>query len=144
MEQTKYQKYRERNLQNKRDHYQKNKERIKAYQAEYRAKNKDRIAIRDAEYRKTHATECNLRSRARAARVKGKVVKEEITNWGANICGICDELLDGLVEMDHILPLNKGGLHTADNLQLTHRTCNRRKKDQIGFTLTERKAPQGV
>lgn len=144
MEQTKYQKYRESNLRNKREYYQKHKERIKAYQAKYRAENAEKRSETDRKYRQTHREECNLKSRARAAKVKGKVVKEEITNWGIGYCGICDEPLGEFTELDHIKPLSRGGRHVADNLQLTHRSCNRKKRNQIGFTLSERKAPQGV
>lgn len=144
MEQTKYQKYRDSNLRSARKYYQKNKKRIKEYQAKYRANNPEKRYDTDRKYRQTHRDECNLKSRARASRVKGKVIKEEITNWGTGLCGICDELLNGSYEIDHILPLNKGGEHIADNLQLAHKTCNRRKKDKIGFKLTERKAPVGV
>lgn len=80
-----------------------------------------------------------MKSRARAARVKGKVDKEEITNWGTGLCGICDNLLNDSYEIDHIMPLKHGGEHKAENLQLTHKKCNRIKKDRIDFTLKQRK-----
>lgn len=133
--QIKYQKYRERNLESKRKHYQENKEEIKAYQAKYRLENPEKRYETDRKYRQTHREECNMKSRARAAKVKGRVVKEEITNWGTGLCGICDNLLNGSYEIDHIMPLKHGGEHKAENLQLTHSKCNRMKKDRIDFTL---------
>jgi 5-methylcytosine-specific restriction endonuclease McrA len=30
-------------------------------------------------------------------------------------------------EVDHVRPIAKGGRHSEDNLQLTHRRCNRKK-----------------
>lgn len=34
--------------------------------------------------------------------------------------------------IDHIIPINKGGGHTWDNVQVAHRICNSHKKDYIG------------
>ncbi len=42
-------------------------------------------------------------------------------------CGICGEHLTAPIEIDHIIPLSRGGTHTYDNLQATHATCNRQK-----------------
>lgn len=137
--QIKYRKYRESNLRNKREYYQKNKERIKEYQAKYRAENPEKRYQTDRKYRQTHRDECNIKSRARAAKVKGKIIKEEITNWDTGLCGICDKLLGDTYEIDHIIPLKHGGEHKAENLQLAHKRCNRVKKDKIGFTLKQGK-----
>lgn len=44
------------------------------------------------------------------------------------VCGICNEDVDPLdFTLDHIVPTSRGGLHTLDNLQLAHRSCNSRK-----------------
>lgn len=44
------------------------------------------------------------------------------------LCGICKEYLgDAPVEIDHIIPVSRGGSGDADNLQLTHKECNRQK-----------------
>lgn len=141
---TKYQKYREGNLQNKRDHYQKNRERILQYQAEYRAKNKDSIAARDKIYRQAHKDDLRLGTRARLAKRKGKVFKEDVTNWGTGICGICDEPHNGKYEFDHIIPLSKGGEHTASNIQLAHKYCNRSKKDRLNFKINKTALTDGL
>jgi len=43
-------------------------------------------------------------------------------------CAICGELVAlGNREVDHIVPISKGGKHTASNLQITCMPCNRRK-----------------
>lgn len=47
-------------------------------------------------------------------------------------CFICDDAIDpvlhqGLVELDHIVPLAEHGPDREDNLALTHASCNRRK-----------------
>jgi 5-methylcytosine-specific restriction endonuclease McrA len=54
-------------------------------------------------------------------------------------CGICggdiDYSLPHLDPMayvvDHIVPLNKGGLDVLENKQAAHRSCNRLKSDKL-------------
>lgn len=54
-------------------------------------------------------------------------------------CGICEGEIDydlrtphpDSFEVDHIVPLNKGGSDTLDNKQAAHRRCNREKWDRI-------------
>lgn len=48
------------------------------------------------------------------------------------MCGICGEGLDiETAEVDHITPLFHGGTHTASNVQLAHRRCNRGKRERL-------------
>lgn len=49
--------------------------------------------------------------------------------WGKQqgLCGLCKGELRGPVEVDHVVPLSKGGKHEEGNVQLAHRSCNRRK-----------------
>lgn len=43
-------------------------------------------------------------------------------------CVYCDEdLTDGEIHLDHIIPESKGGLTTSENLQVTCRKCNTSK-----------------
>ena len=42
-------------------------------------------------------------------------------------CGICGEAKP--LTRDHILPLKRGGQHTASNIQALCRSCNSRKND---------------
>jgi 5-methylcytosine-specific restriction endonuclease McrA len=46
------------------------------------------------------------------------------------VCPLCKEvmvLLRGVIEIDHKDPNRQEGFNDDDNLQLTHRRCNRRK-----------------
>ena len=53
--------------------------------------------------------------------------------------GICGEPIDytlpyldpGSYVVDHIIPINRGGMDTLDNKQAAHRSCNRTKSDSI-------------
>jgi 5-methylcytosine-specific restriction endonuclease McrA len=47
-------------------------------------------------------------------------------------CGICGEDVDPFDhEMDHIVPISRGGPHTYANVQPAHRGCNRRKSASV-------------
>jgi hypothetical protein len=47
-------------------------------------------------------------------------------------CGICDDKVNPHEwELDHIVPRSKQGSHTLGNVQVTHRTCNRSKRDKL-------------
>lgn len=54
-------------------------------------------------------------------------------------CGICGGDIDQTLpqyhpmawELDHIVPVARGGEHTLDNLQPSHRRCNRAKSDSL-------------
>lgn len=56
-----------------------------------------------------------------------------------SICGICGKPVDKSLkfphplspEIDHIVPVDKGGSSDLDNLQLAHRCCNRQKSDKL-------------
>ena len=47
-------------------------------------------------------------------------------------CGICGEFV-GVTdfEIDHVVPLARGGLHGYVNTQPSHPTCNRKKYDHL-------------
>jgi 5-methylcytosine-specific restriction endonuclease McrA len=66
-----------------------------------------------------------------------KIVALEIfkrDNW---ICGICKDPINPRLRcpnwwaatLDHIVPLCRGGSHTADNVTAAHLICNLRKGD---------------
>ena len=47
------------------------------------------------------------------------------------LCGICGGRLhsDDFVEIDHIVPVSRGGDYDIDNLQIAHRGCNSSKSN---------------
>lgn len=46
-------------------------------------------------------------------------------------CYLCGHELSGDIHMDHVVPLSRGGAHSADNLRPTHAGCNLRKNDRL-------------
>jgi 5-methylcytosine-specific restriction endonuclease McrA len=44
------------------------------------------------------------------------------------VCGICGEDVDPtFFDIDHVIPLARGGEHSYRNVQVAHRRCNARK-----------------
>ena len=69
--------------------------------------------------------------RYRTQKIKGNVTTEEIQILYINQpscrkCNITDNL-----EIDHIIPLSRGGNHEINNLQILCRKCNRSKGNKI-------------
>jgi 5-methylcytosine-specific restriction endonuclease McrA len=52
-------------------------------------------------------------------------LQQKIDYWGG-LCWICGAPYEAI---DHVKPLNKGGLHILSNLRPICRSCNTRKRD---------------
>jgi 5-methylcytosine-specific restriction endonuclease McrA len=79
-------------------------------------------------------------SSLRRAMVKGAKETERIDplvvfDRDNGICGICKHHIRGKYELDHIMPLSKGGNHTYKNIQLAHPKCNRKKHNKTEATM---------
>jgi 5-methylcytosine-specific restriction endonuclease McrA len=77
------------------------------------------------------------RAHARAERSlgRGTFTATEVRQIGTNqgwLCAYC-QINIGLVgyHVDHVVPLSKGGMNTADNLQLLCGPCNMRKAAKL-------------
>ena len=46
-------------------------------------------------------------------------------------CNYCGKFYDGKMQIDHVLPISKGGLHIVENLVSACRTCNLSKSDKL-------------
>jgi 5-methylcytosine-specific restriction endonuclease McrA len=112
----------------------------------YREANRDREAERTRRWRianpdKKRQNDASRRARKRSAFVEtvDPIVVFERDNW---ICHICKKKVDRKlkypsprsVQLDHIVPLAKGGLHCYANCATTHKRCNNRKHAKIPHT----------
>jgi len=66
----------------------------------------------------------------------GKYTDKDILNIRhrlQDLCSYCGTPLNGAGEIDHMLPISKGGSSSPDNLTLACRTCNRDKHNKTAL-----------
>lgn len=69
----------------------------------------------------------NRRARERAAYVED-IDRDLVWRRFRGKCGVCGLPVKlATMELDHIVPLSRGGLHCYENVQPAHQLCNRRK-----------------
>ena len=98
--------------------------------------NECRKTARRAQHKRTLARR-ELLKRGHPIRTIETIIDEDVFCSQLWMCRICGERVDHRVkapnhlaaEMDHVVPLSKGGMHTRDNVQCTHRICNNAKSD---------------
>lgn len=148
--------------QQKKDYRRRNKEAIKKYEKEYREKNKEIIRIRQKEWRsnnceyfkihneenkdrkkklnkiwkKENKDKVNHYTNLRRARKKKLTPKDADLELIAKYYKKCKEIsIKTNIEynVDHIIPLAKGGLHHQDNLQIIPAEINQKKSDKLDY-----------
>jgi len=89
---------------------------------------------------------------SRGARTSGRYDKREIAIRDGWLCHICAGSIaphlwgaidPGAPNIDHVIPISRGGSDTADNVRLAHALCNNRKSNKVdddAGTRTERKS----
>ena len=114
----KYQKYKEKYQLINKEYYHQHKDEIKAQQKQYRQKNKEFI---------------NLKNRKRQKLMNGKniSIKEinKLKELADNKCCYCGR--SESLQMDHYVPLSKGGAHHISNIVIACKKCNLSKKDKL-------------
>ena len=99
---------------------------------------KDMQALQNARRRRGADSARHSRIRHRKCKVHpecAKIDRAEVLRRGAGICGICGRRVRKTWHMDHIKPVNKGGIHCYLNLQPSHVRCNLRKGDKYPFII---------
>lgn len=148
-----YYKNHERHLRQHRESNERNKEKIKQARKEYYQQNRDEILARDRQYNQRHKKQISIRNqkyyqlhkeefifkaRERKRRIRdtkdGTITKEVLDIMYESQCHKCDYCngdLDQLGKhLDHILPLNRGGKHTLNNVHWICPRCNLSKNDK--------------
>ena len=97
---------------------------------------REKERVRHRLYRQEHPElSFNAQSKRRALIGDAKITTEEwrqvmlSTNFTCSYCGC--RLTRNNRSVDHIVPLNKGGEHTVDNLAPACRSCNSSKQDKL-------------
>lgn len=120
-----------------REHYAKNKEKRKRQASEWYHANSERALANRKEYVAANRDKARIwgRKSANTRRALTKQVFIEVVDprvvfeRDKGQCGICMKVVDvnSQWEVDHIVPISKGGTHCYANVQLAHRRCNRSK-----------------
>jgi len=122
------------------EYKKKNPEKIKAHQAKFNENNPGRtnaIKKKWADKNPLNGLERSARYRARkrGATVE-KVDYSRVLERDNMQCYICEEVVnEGDVDIDHILPISKGGHHAYHNAAVTHYWCNRKKSAKLPHEL---------
>lgn len=57
-------------------------------------------------------------------------IRKEIFERDNYTCNYCNQV-GGILEVDHIIPVSKGGNNEFNNLTTSCRSCNRKKRDKL-------------
>lgn len=105
----------------------------------YYAANKERLLAAGAARKKANPESARRHSHTRRARLLGggelsPGIVEKLMRLQRGKCANCHKKLTA-PQIDHVLPVSRGGSNTDDNVQLLCGFCNRRKhaKDPIAF-----------
>jgi 5-methylcytosine-specific restriction endonuclease McrA len=115
-----------------RDSYAANREEECRRKREAYAANLERERQRSRDYTRANRVKDKERKHRRRARKLGCVVTEadfrEVAEKSGGLCSICRAYVpEGLRHIDHIIPLDKGGAHSPENLQMLCYRCNTSK-----------------
>ena len=115
------------------NYYQDNKEEAKKRAAKQRIAHPERQPAYDKRYRKKHPEKIRAKTARRRASKNGATINdlsaeqwEEIKKIYGNRCVYCWRKMKRLSQ-DHVIPLSKGGDHTASNIVSACRSCNSKK-----------------
>lgn len=94
--------------------------------------NVEKVKARAVEYHRAHPEQKREWTRRRRARIRGaaggRTNYAEIRERDGDYCYLCGQPLgDAPFDFDHVVPLARGGPHSAENIRVTHSSCNRRK-----------------
>jgi 5-methylcytosine-specific restriction endonuclease McrA len=96
-----------------------------------RKPNREARLERRASRMKNRLTSGERRALARGVLVE-KVSRKKLLKLYKGKCGICQQRVNPRkFEIDHIIPLCKGGTHEYRNVQPAHPECNRLKADKL-------------
>ena len=130
---------------------EKYKEQIKAYRKKYYHEHKSSTKLKTEklsadEIRKRHkrsakaykkkypskysSYRANRRAKNRKAFVEN-IDRDIVWKRDKGLCGICGRDVKGKWHLDHIIPISKGGLHSYNNVQVSHPRCNLQKGNKI-------------
>lgn len=129
-----YLRHRDTMLAKQKAYYAAHADERRQYAKQYREANAEKVRAAQADYYARHRERFYEAVRRRQARIAGAPVVEPIDRAyiiqrDGRRCHICGTRVVGRVELDHLVPLSKGGDHTHANLAVSHPYCNRSRAD---------------
>jgi len=141
-----YRNNKSRENENSRKYHAKNKDRRRQYAREYAVQNPElrylngkRWREKNPNYRQQYRQKNrakyliyieNRRTRQLGTRLS-KDLAVKLLKSQRGKCDCCGGKLGNDYQLDHIIPLSRGGPHIDSNIQLTHRICNFRKGSKL-------------
>lgn len=135
-----YQNHRDEELASQAVYREQNRDLVRARSQQSREKKREYYSAKNIAYRKAHPEQFAEYAELRRARQMNAPVVEiidrkAIVERDKAICQICLVAVDLTLPhrhpmsltLDHVIPLARGGNHSADNLQVAHWRCNSRK-----------------
>ena len=106
-----------------------NYEHMRKLNANWYAKNAEHDRNKTKEWRNNNPEKTRLQNlRYRTSKAKNgvyKISKKYLLNLYSSSCYVCGSKSD--IEVDHIIPISRGGTHSEGNLQPLCRSCNASK-----------------
>lgn len=122
-----------------------NPERRREIIASYSRRHVEQLTAKGREWREKHPEMVREKERRRREHIRQlgtritKKDREERASMFGHRCYICGESCTG---MDHVKPLNAGGLHVPANLRPCCSRCNSRKGTQWPFPVPQQMTPR--
>lgn len=121
-----------------------NPEKVKAAHAAWYAANKARTRANARAWEARNPDKMRVKRRrdnlTRRARIRGRFIEhvdaDVCYRMHGGRCGICGEFIDltgSKFDVDHVIPLSRGGAHGYVNTQPAHPSCNRAKRDRLDY-----------
>lgn len=107
----------------------------------WRARNKDLLSKRNREWQINNRDRVNSKEHKRRAKTSGGMPSAEFAAWVERQhkrCYWCGKGCANDFEVDHYVPLARGGEHVASNLVISCAPCNRRKYATDPYVFAQR------
>jgi len=124
--------YNTRNRPRAHAYYIAHRDTIKQHVQSWRETHRESYRKHRRDYRLRYPEKHAEKQRRRNARKRGSVFERvdyaAILERDGSVCHICGrEVASADMSFDHVIPLARGGSHTADNIKVAHMLCNVRK-----------------